>query len=57
MVLHWKGIDHTLEAVLARSGALRYENAKAGLMWLVIVGKSMLLDMKMGHTLANECRL
>ena len=57
MVINWQGKDHTLNAVAARTGALRFENAQEGLMWLVIVGKSMLLDMRRGQQLANECTL
>lgn len=56
-VLHWAKKDYTLRAVHARSGALRYEDAKSGLMFIVIVGKSLLLDTKKGAQLANECRL
>jgi hypothetical protein len=57
MVINWQGKDHTLNAVAARTGALRFENSQEGLMWLVIVGKSMLLDMRRGQQLANECTL
>jgi len=57
MVINWLGKDHSLAAVDARSGALRYEDTAAGLTWLVIVGKSMLLDTRKGQQLANECRL
>ena len=57
LVINWLGKDATLQAVQARTGALRFENTPAGLVWLVIVGKSMLLDSRQGRTLANECRL
>jgi hypothetical protein len=57
MVISWLGKNHSLEAVDARSGALRFENTAAGLVWLVIVGKSMLLDSHKGQQLANECTL
>ena len=57
MVINWLGKDASLQAVRARSGALRFENAQAGLVWIVIVGKSMLLDSRAGRTLANECKL
>lgn len=56
IVIHWADRDYTLAAVPARSGALRFEDVRAGLAWLVIVGKSMLLDSRHGHPLANECR-
>lgn len=57
MTISWLGKDHSLSAVDARSGALRFENPTAGLVWLVIVGKSMLLDSRKGQQLANDCRL
>lgn len=56
-VVHWDKKDYTLQAVNARTGALRYEDPESGLVWLVIVGKSMLLDTKHGKQLANECKV
>jgi hypothetical protein len=56
-VLNWDKKDYTLRAVNARSGALRYEDAASGLVWLVIVGKAMLLDTKHGKQLANDCKV
>lgn len=56
-VVHWDKKDYTLQAVNARTGALRYEDPASGLVWLVIVGKSMLLDTKHGKQLANECKV
>ncbi len=55
-VISWNKKDYVLNAVNALSGALRYEDAGSGLVWLIIVGKSMLLDIKNGKQLANECR-
>ena len=55
-VLQWERRDYTLHAVNARSGALRYEDAESGLVWIVIHGKSMLLDSKAGQRLADACR-
>lgn len=57
LVLAWLGADHTLQRTPARTGAARYESSQDGLTWLVIDGKSMLLDSKRGRQLANECRL
>ncbi|MEZ5729721.1 MAG: MliC family protein [Burkholderiaceae bacterium] len=54
--IQWGHRAYTLRAVHARSGALRYEDKASGLMWLTVVGKSMLLDTKRGRQLANECR-
>jgi hypothetical protein len=55
-VLQWNRRDYTLRAVDARSGALRYEDSSSGLVWLMIPGKSMLLDSSQGQRLADECR-
>lgn len=57
LVLNWQGQDHPMQAVTARTGALRYESPQHGLTWLVIDGKSMLLDSRRGRQLANECKL
>ncbi len=55
-VLHFDKKEYRMHAVGARSGALRYEDPKSGLVWLVIATKSMLLDTKQGRQLANDCR-
>jgi hypothetical protein len=55
-VLRFDKKEYRMKAVHARSGALRYEDAKSGLVWLIIASKSMLLDTKHGKQLANECR-
>ena len=57
MVLNWSNKDYAMVPVHSRAGAIRYEDVKAGLAWIVIVGKSMLLDTRKGQQLANECRL
>jgi membrane-bound inhibitor of C-type lysozyme len=57
MVLNWKNKDYTLSAVSSQSGALRFEDKASGLVWMAIVGKSQLLDSKIGQRLANECNL
>lgn len=54
--IRWNNREHLLRAVGARSGALRYEDPASGLVWLMIPGKSMLLDAKQGQRLADECR-
>ncbi len=54
--LRWAGGDYTLRSVDARSGALRYEDADSGLVWIVLKDRSMLLDAKAGQRLANACR-
>ena len=56
MELKWNRKEYTMAAVEARSGALRYEDTQAGLAWITIVGKSLLLDVRKGAQLANECK-
>ena len=55
-VLRFGKKEYHMKAVHARSGALRYEDDKSGIVWLIIAGKSMILDTKHGRQLANECR-
>jgi hypothetical protein len=55
-VVRWNKREYTMRAVNADSGALRYEDERSGLVWIVIAGKSMLLDARRGKQLANECR-
>lgn len=56
-VLRWEKKDYEMHAAETSTGALRYEHRPSGLVWIVIVGKSMLLDSKVGRQLANECRI
>lgn len=56
-VVRWATKEYRLRAVEARSGALRYEDEASGLVWIVIVGKSMLLDTRQGKQLANDCTI
>ncbi len=57
VVLRWKKKKYKMLAVQSNTGALRLENEKAGLVWITIVGKSMLFDARRGRQLANECKL
>jgi membrane-bound inhibitor of C-type lysozyme len=57
MILNWKNKDYTLAAVSSQSGALRFEDKTNGLVWMAIVGKSQLLNSKLGQRLANDCNL
>jgi Membrane-bound lysozyme-inhibitor of c-type lysozyme len=57
IVLNWKNKDYTLQSVGTQSGAIRYEDKAQGLVWMAIVGKSQLLDSKLGQRLANDCNL
>ena len=54
--LDWKGHSYPLVAVATSTGALRYEDAASGHVWIQIPAKSMLLNAKAGHQLANECK-
>jgi len=55
--LAWKGRSYPLMAVATSTGALRYEDAASGNVWIQIPAKSMLLNAKAGQQLANECKL
>lgn len=54
--LDWKGRSYPLVAVGTSTGALRYEDAASGNVWIQIPAKSMLLNAKAGQQLANECK-
>jgi hypothetical protein len=54
--LAWKGRSYPLQAVTTSTGALRYEDADSGHVWIQIPAKSMLLNAKAGQQLANECK-
>jgi Membrane-bound lysozyme-inhibitor of c-type lysozyme len=55
--VNWNNKDYTLNSVPTQSGAKRFEDAKAGIAWVVISAKAFILDMKRGQMLANECKL
>ena len=57
VTLRWKRKNYEMRAVQSNTGALRLEHEPSGLVWITIVGKSMLFDSKAGRQLANECRL
>jgi hypothetical protein len=57
ILLTWQGAQHRLQEVKSVSGAARFENQTAGLLWIMIPGKAMLLSSKIGRPLANDCRL
>lgn len=54
--LRWKKKMHELTRVETTTGAHRFEDKNAGLVWINIPAKGMLLDSKKGQQLANECR-
>lgn len=54
--LRWKNKLYPLTRVETTTGANRFENKAAGLVWIGIPTKAMLLDSIHGQQLANECR-
>jgi hypothetical protein len=56
IALRWHKRLHQMTRVQTTTGANRFESPKKGLVWIGIPAKSMLLDAKRGHQLANECR-
>lgn len=54
--LQWKKKVHELTRVETTTGAHRFENKNAGLVWINIPAKGMLLDSKQGRQLANGCK-
>ncbi|HYD81478.1 MAG TPA: hypothetical protein VEC06_16850 [Paucimonas sp.] len=56
VAMRWKRKLHQMTRVDTTTGAHRFENPKAGLVWIGIPAKGMLLDSKKGQQLANECR-
>ena len=56
IALRWKSHLYRLHRVATTTGANRFENKKAGLLWNGIPAKSMLLDSRHAIQLANECK-
>lgn len=54
--LRWKKNLYELQRVDTTTGANRFENKKAGLVWISIPTKAMLFDSINGKQLANECK-
>jgi membrane-bound inhibitor of C-type lysozyme len=57
ILVGYKGKDYELGQVITQTGALRYEDAKAGYAWIQVVGSAILLDTKRGSRIANKCVL
>ena len=55
IAIRWQNRVNRLTRVSTSTGANRFENKKAGLLWIDIPAKGMLLDTKKGRQLANEC--
>ena len=56
IAMRWKNKIHRLSRIDTTTGAGRFENRQAGLIWITIPAKGMLLDGKKGQQLANECK-
>ena len=56
VAMRWKKRLYRLTKVDTTTGAKRFENKKAGLVWIGIPAKGMLLDSIRGQQLANECK-
>ncbi|MFZ6644160.1 hypothetical protein ACO0LO_00455 [Undibacterium sp. TJN25] len=56
VAMRWKKRLYRLTRVDTTTGAKRFENKKAGLVWIGIPAKGMLLDSIRGQQLANECK-
>ena len=56
IALRWKKRLHRLNRVGTTTGALRFENAYWGLIWIGIPSKGILLDSRLNRQLANECK-
>jgi hypothetical protein len=57
IAIRWDKRIRRLIRVKTTTGANRFENHLAGLVWIGIPAKSMLLDSRKGQQLANECKL
>lgn len=55
VALRWKNKLYGMKRVETTTGANRFENKKAGLVWIGIPTKGMLLDSIRGQQLTNEC--
>lgn len=56
LAMRWKKRIYRLTRVETSTGAHRFENRKAGFVWIGIPTKALLLDSIRGHQLANECK-
>jgi membrane-bound inhibitor of C-type lysozyme len=56
IALRWQKRLHRLDRVGTTTGAQRFENGKAGLIWIGIPSKGILLDSKQNRQLANDCK-
>jgi hypothetical protein len=50
-----KGFRYRMRPVVTSTGVIRLEDAKAGVVWLQMANKSMLMDQKKRRRVADEC--
>ncbi|MFZ6691121.1 hypothetical protein [Undibacterium sp. SXout20W] len=55
IAMRWKKHLYLMHRVPTTTGAYRFENPKAGFIWIGIPAKGLLLDSRKGQQLANEC--
>lgn len=53
--VNWQGKSHTLLRYDSASGLPRYEDRQNGLLWIDLPWKGVLMDVRSGRPLANEC--
>ena len=56
IAMRWKKRLYRMSKVDTTTGAFRFENRKAGFIWIGIPAKGLLLDSHKGQQLANECK-
>ena len=56
LALRWKNHLYRMHRVTTSTGADRFENTRAGLVWIGIPSKGMLLDAHHGQQLADDCK-
>jgi len=56
VAMRWKKHLYRMNKVETTTGAIRFENHKAGFVWIGIPAKGLLLDSHKGQQLANECK-
>ncbi len=56
IAMRWKKRIYRMTRIDTTTGANRFENRKAGFIFIGIPSKGLLLDSHRGHQLANECK-
>lgn len=53
--LEYKKVSYDVVPEVTTTGAVRLEDKKAGVIWIQIPAKSMLLNSKVGHRMVDDC--